>query len=111
MFLSVMATMNKPQYIKQIEGLLKGLIEKYEMTVGGELIAADIHSWAVESFNVHGRSYEQVRVVFEDEGISSLLAGYVSHKVYDELEAAFKALNLGYDWVDSDGEVMILDRI
>lgn len=96
-----MATMNKPNRIKEVESFFAGLIEKYEMTVEGDEMYPDIAQWGFGS--------EETRIVFEDEGVAPLLAGYVSETIYNEMEQGLKGL--GFRIIDTDGNVMILERI
>ena len=100
-FFTVMATMNKPNRIKEVESFFAGLINKHEMTVGGEEIYPDIAQWSFGS--------EETHIVFEDEEIASLLAGYVSETIYNEMEEGLKGF--GFNIIDTDGNKMILERI
>ena len=99
-----------------IERGMKKLVKKHDMTYEargvwgqitdggeGEPLDASIYKFK------HTPDWKTVEVLFNDENMTYLLAGYVSSSVYDEMERMFK--NLGYELVDSDGSRAILQKI
>ena len=86
---------------KKIQSLAAALIEKHELTFGGEFVMPD-----VDRVETHG---EQKHVFFEDESIAYLIAGYVAASIYDELDSGLA--DLGYQADDSDGCTWIISKI
>jgi len=78
-----------------VQNLFAKLIEDHNLTMNGEKLYPDIYTFG------------ETEIVFEDEYIGYLLAGYVSSKVFDELEA--RLLDIGIDMIDSDGCKMIIE--
>ena len=86
--------MEKPTK-ESVEKLLSDLIKKHDLTMNGETLYPDIYTFG------------ETEIVFEDEYIGYLLAGYVSSKVFNELDC--KLLDLGIEMIDSDGCKMIIE--
>lgn len=81
---------------KDIENLFASLITKHELTVFGGTIFPDIHYM------------NNSQIVFEDEFIGYLLAGYVASDVYDEMERGLR--ELGIEITNTDGSTMHYER-
>ena len=50
------------------------------------------------------------QIIFEDEGMMYLLAGYVASSVFDEMETMLTE-KLGIEMIDSDGTIMTFEYI
>ena len=90
----------------KIESMLKALIDKHEMHMGGETLDPDI--LRIETIKDKHSDRVKYDVIFNDENMAYLLAGYVAGYVYDEMEAGFKAL--GFEMVDGDGATVTLEK-
>ena len=90
---------DKPKRILQIENLFYDLIVRHELRFDGELIHGDIYKWTLG---------HKSTIIFNDEGVDYLIAGYVSSTVYDEMEEGLR--DLGFNIIDTDGSRMILEE-
>lgn len=95
-----MKTTNKPKQILEIENLFYNLIVKHELRFDGELIHGDIYQWTLG---------HESTIIFNDEGVDYLIAGYVSSTVYDEMEEGLR--KIGFDIIETDGSRMVLEKI
>jgi predicted RNA-binding protein (virulence factor B family) len=93
--------MTNTEIKSKLEKDIAALLKKYEANMGGEEIQADIYS--MEDTD------QGLEIVWNDEYMGYMLAGYVSSTVFDEMEEIFKAC--GLDMVDSDGNRGIFERL
>lgn len=77
-----------------VQDLFSKLIKDHELNMEGEPLYPDIYTFG------------EAEIVFEDEHISYLLAGYVASSIYDELERNLKAI--GIQMEDSDGSKLTI---
>lgn len=95
---------NKSSNLKMdLENAVKKLISKYEMNYDGEQLVGDISNLK------HWVDGKTVRVSFGDENMAVFLSGGISSQIFDEFENIIN--NLGYEIVDTDGEVLWLEKI
>jgi len=88
---------------KNLEALYDGLIKKHEMDYQGEPMVGEIY----QIQQAEGEPVGHIDVVFNDENMGYLIAGYVPGSVHDEMED--KLAELGYSIVDCDGCRMTLE--
>ena len=81
----------------EIENLFRNLIEKHGLRTRYEALECEKQ--------LNGL----IRVCFNDENMTYLLAGYVSETIWNEMENEVK--KLGYHWEDTDGCCMYLREI
>jgi hypothetical protein len=86
----------------EIENLFRNLIEKYGLRTRYEDLEWDV-------INIKKQLNGLIRVCFNDENMTYLLAGYVSETIWNEIENEVK--KLGYHWEDTDGCCMYLREI
>ena len=87
----------------ELESKIGALLKKYKADYQGEKLDAKIYRIDYKP------DRKTVDVIFDDENMGYLIAGYVSSSVYDEFEKILK--DLGYEMVDGDGSRMILEKI
>jgi len=73
------------------------LIKKHDLSFEGEPIYPDCR-------------VEDQQIIFEDEGMMYLMAGYVASSIFDEMETML-AEKLGIEMTDSDGTIMTFKYI
>jgi len=88
--------MKKPT-AQKVENLFQDLINKHDLSFEGEPLYPDCR-------------VEDHQIIFEDEGMMYLLAGYVASSVFDEMETML-AEKLGIEMTDSDGTIMTFQYI
>jgi hypothetical protein len=88
--------MKKPT-AQKVENLFQDLINKHDLSFEGEPLYPDCR-------------VEDHQIIFEDEGMMYLLAGYVSSSIFDEMETML-AEKLGIEMIDSDGTIMTFEYI
>jgi predicted RNA-binding protein (virulence factor B family) len=86
---------------EKIQEVLEELITKHQLDMYGEELDADIHQYEEKG--------DTIEVVFNDEYVGYLIAGYVASHIYDEMEENLK--ELGLKIVDSDGSWMMLEKV
>ena len=77
-----------------VQEVFAKLIKDHDLSMEGEPLYPDIYTFG------------EAEIVFEDEYISFLLAGYVASSIYDELERNLKAI--GIEMEDQDGSKLII---
>jgi len=88
--------MKKPT-AQKVENLFQDLINKHDLSFEGEPLYPDCR-------------VEDHQIIFEDEGMTYLLAGYVASSIFDEMETML-AEKLGIEMIDSDGTIMTFEYI
>ena len=88
--------MKKPT-AQKVENLFQDLIKKHDLSFEGEPLYPDCR-------------VEDHQIIFEDEGMMYLLAGYVASSIFDEMETML-AEKLGIEMIDSDGTIMTFEYI
>ena len=92
-----MKTEPTPPPAPYVELQFHELINKHELSFEGDPLYPDCR-------------VEDHQIIFEDEGMMYLLAGYVASSVFDEMETML-AEKLGIEMIDSDGTIMTFQYI
>jgi hypothetical protein len=82
----------------KIENTFLELIEYHQLTYGDDALEFDIYKMTKEN--------GLIRVLFNDENMTYLLAGYVATTVYEEMIEGIE--KLGYTIEDVDGSALYL---
>lgn len=85
----------------KIENTFLKLIEYHQLTYGDDALEFDIYQMTKEN--------GLIRVLFNDENMTYLLAGYVATTVYEEMIEGIESL--GYTIDDVDGPTMYLKKV
>lgn len=88
---------------KKIQKIFADLINKHGITIYGERPEADIYEYVEQGTRDEEGKFtlEKIKVLFNDEHMAYVLAGHISGKQYDEMEA--NLLKLGLEIADCDG--------
>lgn len=86
-----------PPPAEYVKLLFQRLIDQHDLSLEGEPLYPDCR-------------VEHQQIIFEDEGMMYLMAGYVSSPIFDDMETML-ADKLGIAMTDSDGTIMTFKYI
>jgi len=91
------------QLQQDIEKMFKELIDKHQLDYYGDALEPGVYQIQEHEVGPY------TDVVFDDENMMYLLAGYVAVSIHDDMEE--NLAKLGYEMIDCDGSCMTLERI